>query len=154
MSRLNCRRITGVVMIVLGCQFRSCHSFSERSFASLILRKNPPSINALRYEISAPSVGRLPAIHAKKNGNDNDEQPVERKNFLPVAVFAVAFVSFWPLLALLRATNDPTSGFDVDMFMALKGILDGGRTMDFEDIVELPPLSPAEQLVGAIFGPP
>jgi hypothetical protein len=46
------------------------------------------------------------------------------------------------------------------MFMALKGMLDsssnGGSMMadDYETIVQLPSLSPAEQLVGAIFGPP
>ena len=65
------------------------------------------------------------------------------------------FVAFWPLLALLRSTTSPIDGFDVDMFMALKGIMDTPTLMDTDStIVELPSLSPAEQLVGAIFGPP
>lgn len=65
------------------------------------------------------------------------------------------FVAFWPLLALLRSTTSPIDGFDVDMFMALKGIMDTPPLMDTDStIVELPSLSPAEQLVGAIFGPP
>lgn len=69
----------------------------------------------------------------------------------PAVLFAtVLFVSFWPLLALLRSTTSPIDGFDIDTFMALKGIMaDTDST-----IVELPSLSPAEQLVGAIFGPP
>lgn len=72
---------------------------------------------------------------------------------LPAAVATLALVLFWPLLAFFRSAV-----FDVDMFMALKGILDerpagydyGGDS----NIVELPPLSPAERLVDAIFGPP
>ena len=72
-----------------------------------------------------------------------------------VLLAAVFFVAFWPLLALLRSTTSPIDGFDIDMFMALKGIIDT-TPMDGSDptIVELPSLSPAEQLVGAIFGPP
>jgi hypothetical protein len=71
--------------------------------------------------------------------------------FLPAAVATLAFVLLWPLLAFLR-----NSYFDVDMFMALKGILDAPPSMDdtTSNIVELPPLSPAERLVDAIFGPP
>ena len=46
-----------------------------------------------------------------------------------------------------------TIDVDVDMFMALKGILDA-PTSDNIEIMELPPLSPAERLVDAIFGPP
>jgi len=85
-----------------------------------------------------------------------------------VLLATVAFVSFWPLLALLRATittspSDLIDGFDIDMFMALKGILDDSNSNMSTNtnsidtattIMELPPLSPAEQLVGAIFGPP
>ena len=90
-----------------------------------------------------------------KRQNDNDDG--EARLNVSLAVVAVAVVSFWPLLALFRDTNDALYGFDIDMFMALKGILDSGSTnLDayYDDIVELPQLSPAEQLVGAIFGPP
>eukprot|EP00531_Pseudo-nitzschia_arenysensis_P011433 CAMPEP_0116118340 /NCGR_PEP_ID=MMETSP0329-20121206/2050_1 /TAXON_ID=697910 /ORGANISM="Pseudo-nitzschia arenysensis, Strain B593" /LENGTH=208 /DNA_ID=CAMNT_0003611957 /DNA_START=86 /DNA_END=713 /DNA_ORIENTATION=+ len=86
-------------------------------------------------------------------------RPPTSPNDLPLtpAIFAtVLFVSFWPLLALLRSTASPIDGFDIDMFMALKGIMDPTPmdNMDPTSIVELPSLSPAEQLVGAIFGPP
>uniref|UniRef100_A0A7S0XQM7 Uncharacterized protein n=1 Tax=Pseudo-nitzschia delicatissima TaxID=44447 RepID=A0A7S0XQM7_9STRA len=99
-------------------------------------------------------------------GNDVDNDFGDSKNTpastspnisLTTAVFAtLIFVSFWPLLALLRSTTSPIDGFDVDMFMALKGIMDTAPmdSMDPSTIVELPSLSPAEQLVGAIFGPP
>lgn len=77
------------------------------------------------------------------------------QNILPAIFATLLFVSFWPLLALLRSTTSPIEGFDIDMFMALKGILDTAPdNMDPTTIVELPSLSPAEQLVGAIFGPP
>jgi hypothetical protein len=94
----------------------------------------------------------------KNNNDDNDGKesqatPTPTPSFVPIGVAAVAFVAFWPLLALLRV-NGPTTGFDIDMFMALKGILDTSPDMRADEIYELPPLSPAEQLVGAIFGPP
>ena len=72
---------------------------------------------------------------------------------IAVLAIAFAFVSFWPLVG----------GFDVETFLALRGILDDGRTASGyyyggggteSSILELPPLSPAEQLVGAVFGPP
>ena len=83
-----------------------------------------------------------------------------------VIIATILFTSFWPLLAILRSTSNPIDGFDIDMFIALKGILDNttpnggvsalGLDSDYYNpvIMELPPLSPAEQLVGAIFGPP
>ena len=76
---------------------------------------------------------------------------------------AIVFVMFWPLLALLRADNsnfgNPIAGFDIDMYMALKGILDDNNSLTASTtdqpttILELPPLSPGERLVDAIFGP-
>ena len=87
-------------------------------------------------------------------GDDEKEwQDTPSPSIVTVGVAAVAFVAFWPLLALLRV-NGPTAGFDIDMFMALKGILDTSPDMGLDEIYELPTLSPAEQLVGAIFGPP
>lgn len=75
--------------------------------------------------------------------------------FVPAAIATLAFVLFWPLLALLR---NYTYNIDVDMFMALKGILDDAGVVlpndNDAEILELPPLSPAERLVNAIFGPP
>ena len=86
--------------------------------------------------------------------NEGGEDPV----FLALALPAVLILSLWPLIALFRDTGNPTSGFDIDMFMALKGILDSNTDSvmmtDAPEIIELPALSPAEQLVGAIFGPP
>jgi len=87
-----------------------------------------------------------------------------------VVISTILFVSFWPLLALLRTTswnNNPIDGFDIDMFIALKGIMDNATpdssmaigvgldaAADYNPVImELPPLSPAEQLVGAFFGP-
>lgn len=71
-------------------------------------------------------------------------------------VATILFASFWPLLAFLRATNSPLDGFDVDTFMALRGILDNNDAvgMGSDTVMEFPPLCPAERLVDAIFGPP
>jgi hypothetical protein len=95
---------------------------------------------------------------ALKMGDDGDD--ARNLPFLASAVLVTAILASWPLLSFFRDTNNPTDGFDIDMFMALKGMLDsssnGGSMMadDYETILQLPSLSPAEQLVGAIFGPP
>lgn len=70
------------------------------------------------------------------------------------------FVSFWPLLTLVRLKLDgvgmgnPVEYFDIDKYTALKSIMAEPPDNFDETILELPPLSPAEQLVGALFGPP
>ncbi|KAL3940530.1 MAG: hypothetical protein SGBAC_004958 [Bacillariaceae sp.] len=98
------------------------------------------------------------------NGNNTDD---EEKGipFLATALGISVLLAAWPLLTFLRGVNSPTDGFDVDMFMTLKGMLDttNGTTdnsmsmltdENYQSIVNLPALSPAEQLVGAVFGPP
>ncbi len=101
------------------------------------------------------------------DGNDGQETierdppakpPVPSFPPLPAVMFAtISFVSFWPLLALMRSTSSPIDGFDIDAFMALRGILDDNDAVSGirpEVILELPSLGPAERLVDAIFGPP
>jgi hypothetical protein len=132
-----------------------CQAFVAKS-SHACLPKRPFSDTDARTSLIAPA-SLSPPLLARRDPNNDDDDNLQSSSlpFLTFAVPAVVIVAFWPLLALLRDTNDPTSGFDVDMFMALQGILDGGNvaTMD-GGIMELPPLSPAEQLVGAIFGPP
>lgn len=100
------------------------------------------------------SMGDARQTKSQENKLSDDTTPQTLST--PTALLAtVLFVSFWPLLALLRSTTSPIDGFDIDMFMALKGIMDTAPMNDGDPtIVELPSLSPAEQLVGAIFGPP
>ena len=108
---------------------------------------------------------RTSSLHFRKDGDDDDDESSHPSGvrfpfpFLTVALPLVGLVAFWPFLAFFRDTNDPTSGFDIDMFMALKGILETNNSNDVAgmseaSILELPPLSPAERLVDAIFGPP
>lgn len=89
------------------------------------------------------------------------EIPSERLPILPALLGVVAFTAFWPLLAFLRFENPVGYNFDVDTFLALQGILgmnDAGNMMQdpgaVTEIIELPGLSPAEQVVAAFFGPP
>ena len=92
---------------------------------------------------------RQPGLFGRKDGNSDEGADM----FLPLAGTAVFFTAFWPLLALFRDTNDPTFGFDVDMYMSLKGILESSPPDDLA-ITELPPLTPGERLVEAVFGVP
>mmetsp|Transcript_5837 Transcript_5837/g.13817 ORF Transcript_5837/g.13817 Transcript_5837/m.13817 type:complete len:172 (-) Transcript_5837:80-595(-) len=103
-------------------------------------------------------------LNLSKNNSD-EEKGIP---FLASAIGISVLLAAWPLLTFLRDVNNPTDGFDVDMFMTLKGMLDTNGSSDnnsisnmsmltddnYRSIVELPALSPAEQLVGAFFGPP
>ena len=78
---------------------------------------------------------------------------------IPVVLGVVVFTAFWPLLAFLRFEN--SGYFHVDTFLALRGIMGDQNGMMMQDptatlpeIMELPALSPAEQVVAAFFGPP
>ncbi|CAB9500374.1 expressed unknown protein [Seminavis robusta] len=99
--------------------------------------------------------------------NDNEETKLDEEEYPPlpmldasVLIPYVLFISFWPLLALLRLKwgtlfpyGSPIDYFDIDKYMALQGMMQEANVSP-DEIVELPALSPAEQLVGAIFGPP
>ena len=51
---------------------------------------------------------------------------------------------------------NPSSGIDVDFFMSLDETLNTNNNIndEYESILALPPLTPAEKIVGALFGPP
>lgn len=108
-------------------------------------------------------------LNLSNNNNDNDNNNNGEEKGIPFLASALgisAILAAWPLLTFLRDTNNPTDGFDIDMFMALKGMLDTSGNIDsssnmsrltdenYRSIVQLPSLSPAEQLVAAFFGPP
>ena len=88
------------------------------------------------------------ATLSENTTNAEDDTP-ELPPKLFIAAAYVAFISFWPLLAYVRLNFD----FDIDTFMNLRDIMDG-PSYDPDTIVELPKLSPGEQLVDAFFGPP
>ena len=97
---------------------------------------------------------------ANLNSEDRDEIDwmFPSNVVLPMAVALVVVMSFlWPLLALLWSNEDLTAQFDIDMFLALKGILDHTSMGTFETIdetTELYPLgSSMEQLVSAMLRP-
>lgn len=97
------------------------------------------------------------------NDIDDDKQdisfdPVPTLPFFPTIFAYIAFISFWPLLAFIRInffSDNPINYFDIDKYMTLRNMMDSTTTtIDTNGITELPALSPAEQLVGTIFGPP
>jgi len=78
----------------------------------------------------------------------------------PIMILPIATISTIGLLIIgviyTKMTN-PIVDFDVDFYMALDGVRgnysSGGDALDSDTIVGLPKYSPAEQLVGALFGP-
>ena len=74
--------------------------------------------------------------------------------FDPILILpSLTLVGLALLVSMVVYTNisRPNSGLDVDLYMAIDGTL---KANSDESIFALPPLSPAEQLVGALFGPP
>jgi hypothetical protein len=88
------------------------------------------------------------ATFCKSTTSAEDDTP-ELPPKLFIAAAYLAFISFWPLLAYIRLNFD----FDIDTFMNLRDMMDD-PSYDPDTIVELPKLSPGEQLVDAFFGPP
>ena len=93
---------------------------------------------------------------------DSPASPSRRKEedfdlLLPVVGSIALFVALG--FFLVGEINDPTSGFDVDMFMSLKNMLDSSNSNNQlldsnNDVIELPSLSPGERIVDVFFGSP
>jgi hypothetical protein len=126
-----------------------------RHHAASTIKNRGVTLTSFRNEKTYQFVPTLVTrMRDKDDGNNGDGPPP----FLATAVTITAILAAWPLLSFLRDTNNPTDGFDVDMFMALKGMLENNSANnmidDYDTIVELPALTPAEQLVGLFFRPP
>jgi len=122
-------------------------------------------------------LGRRQADDEKNEVNEsaNDNTPREMTPFRDVSpsvslrIAGALITSAFLIVALLNlqdgagpyfAFENPAEYFDVDMYMSLKSILEPPADSYFggdgygNEIMELPALTPAEQLVGSIFGPP
>ena len=94
--------------------------------------------------------------------NDNDDDNGDNDALIdPILILPLATTLAIILLGLgvlyTKATN-PTMDFDIDFYMALDGVREFGSSstdslLDPDTISAYPKLSPAEQLVGALFGP-
>lgn len=100
---------------------------------------------------------RCRSISLKMSNGDNEE------GFDPIMILPIATLTAIGLLALgvlYTKMTHPVTDFDIDFYMAIDGVRDlnanangGIDALDADTIVGLPQLSPAEKLVGALFGP-
>ncbi|GFH45285.1 hypothetical protein CTEN210_01759 [Chaetoceros tenuissimus] len=100
---------------------------------------------------------RSRSISLKMSNGDNEE------GFDPIMILPIATLTAIGLLALgvlYTKMTHPVTDFDIDFYMAIDGVRDlnanangGIDALDADTIVGLPQLSPAEKLVGALFGP-
>lgn len=97
-----------------------------------------------------------------------NEEIIDPIYILPI-VTTMSILVVSSILLYNKITN-PTTSFDIDFYMALDGTLKSNNEINsigidelsssssggaqFESITGLPPLSPAEKIVGAFFGPP
>lgn len=92
----------------------------------------------------------------EEDTTDNNPQTIETQNemdpiyILPISTTVLIGIGFL-CIGYIKMTN-PSSGIDVDFYMALDDILN--KNNNDQSILALPPLSPAEKIVGALFGPP
>lgn len=104
--------------------------------------------------VGRPSSQQKLLYATNKNNGPDDDTLLDPILILPIAttiscILLVAGVIYYKL-------TNPTVGFDLDFYMALDGVIGAQPpdSMTSDMIVGLPALSPAEQLVGALFGPP
>lgn len=145
------------IIFALSCVW-TCRGFVVETGAtctcrssSLVAANNKPSAPSFLTPSSRTRLG----LAENNDNNDGDDSPPETvPDGLPLNAvgYALAFVAFWPLLALVRIWSQ--DHLDIDSYMALKGMMETSDVPSMEEIRELPPLSPAEQMVGALFGPP
>ncbi len=104
-------------------------------------------------EDNQPSSGKM------EDSSSHDDPIIDPILILPVTTLAA--IAVLCIFVLYTNATNPVSEFDVDFYMALDGVRDlnrsaiggGADAMDADIISTLPKLSPAEQLVGALFGP-
>ena len=101
-------------------------------------------------------------LFSEPRDDENDLKPQNPKpNDGVDPIIILPYITLACIAALIAGVfyakaNNPNTYFDIDFYMALDGVIGNtAATADSpESIVGLPPLSPAEQLVGALFGPP
>merc|ERR1711862_614521 len=103
-----------------------------------------------------PKISNISSSSAKPRNNKILIDPI---TILPTITIACIFSLITGVLYM--KANNPNTYFDIDFYMALDGVIGNNAATELDPssmpestIIELPPLSPAEQLVGAIFGPP
>ncbi len=115
-----------------------------------------------------------PVSSSTRSSSTSANDDIVEEQFDPIYILPIITTTLIGIglvyLLYVQSTN-PSTGIDIDFYMALDGTLnnnnnnmsngsiqDGGTSSmnnaDFESILALPPLSPAEKIVGALFGPP
>lgn len=103
--------------------------------------------------------GNMMIDMSNNESGDQEKEIIDPIMILPiVTLVAIALLGMGVLYTKL---TNPVVDFDVDFYMAIDSVKDstaglnsgGMDALDTDTIVGLPPLSPAEKLVGALFGP-
>jgi hypothetical protein len=104
-------------------------------------------------------------INTNSKIQNQKQQQQEKEIIDPIYILPITTTILISLgisfLVYTKMTN-PASTFDIDFYMALDGTMNSNSNNNGVgngggvgcDVVGLPPLSPAEKMVGALFGPP
>ena len=126
-------------------------SRSFESIQTLAFKEN--KMNGIIYNQS-----RCSRLSSLKMSNGDNEEGMDPIKILPIATLTT--IGLLALGVLYTKMTNPVTDFDIDFYMAVDGVRDlnvnangGMDALDADTIVGLPQLSPAEKLVGALFGP-
>mmetsp|Transcript_21493 Transcript_21493/g.24702 ORF Transcript_21493/g.24702 Transcript_21493/m.24702 type:complete len:163 (-) Transcript_21493:69-557(-) len=91
-------------------------------------------------------------LAGKKSDDDYENKNANTKWTPSLEQAGITLLSILVAIIFVTTSNNPMADFDVDFFMALDRVIQAPVPAD--DIIAFPRLSPAEELVGALFGPP
>lgn len=91
-------------------------------------------------------------LAGKKSDDDYENENANTKWTPSLEQAGITLLSILVAIVFVTTSTNPMKDFDVDFFMALDRVIQAPVPTD--DIIALPRLSPAEGLVGALFGPP
>jgi hypothetical protein len=142
-----------LLTLVVSALFSSCEAFiGPSSSISLLGHQASPVVvpaSSHKDDESANSVEKSAISPLDSSSAPQMQLPPKWK----LALAYLGFISFWPFLAFVQVYLR-THEFDIDTYLTVKGLLDNIPVDDTSSgIMELPPLSPAERIVDALFGP-
>mmetsp|Transcript_23981 Transcript_23981/g.37047 ORF Transcript_23981/g.37047 Transcript_23981/m.37047 type:complete len:146 (-) Transcript_23981:321-758(-) len=133
------------LLTAVGACFQPCKSFAvtgDSLTTSISRRPHTPCAGSCCWMVEEDRHDDNPSPTQRPSADEDTEQLI---------LIAGSFVALTLLGSIL---NSNPAEFDLDTFFALNRVLDFSSQEIGDNIVELPPLSPAEQIVAAFFGPP
>lgn len=164
----SCQQLVGAFAIRARSSTSSTHQSGCRLRCATEAFKDDPPLSVLAKHPSRRNHcwHGLPVLFMTNRGDENEDEDPDGSGDAMLfgeagLLVALSVVATTLGAATLYSLMNPLVDFDVDLYLSINSALNGGGVGGVADgvggggeIVELPALSPAEQIVGAFFGPP